>query len=216
MKVHMNPGPRKFEKEKERAKPSHGIRRVVEDVAVGLEARGWNFVGRRDSPDIVVSHACSIDEPDVIHCHGLHPTAERDDLPPWAWQVNKRVLHSVMFAKATSVPSPWVARIFQRDLGFTPYILPHGIHIDIWKENHNPNRRYDVLWNKNRNRGVCDVRPLDALSRAFPRRKFISTFASAESPVKTTGIVPHDQMMRMLYDAKVYLATTKETFGIEG
>lgn len=73
-----------------------------------------------------------------------------------------------------------------------------------------------VLWNKNRFGDVCDPIAVTELARRFPNVRFITTFATSDRPknVEVTGVLPHDDMAKLVKKAMVYLSTTKETFGI--
>jgi glycosyltransferase involved in cell wall biosynthesis len=74
------------------------------------------------------------------------------------------------------------------------------------------------LWNKNRALDVCDPTPVLELAMRWPNQKFLTTFyphgENAPRNVTVTGILPHDKMAPLVKSAEVYLATTKETFGI--
>ena len=54
------------------------------------------------------------------------------------------------------------------------------------------------------------------LAYRFQNVHFVSTFASGRKPsnMSTTGVIRHEQMKKLIQSATVYLATTKETFGI--
>jgi glycosyltransferase involved in cell wall biosynthesis len=96
-----------------------------------------------------------------------------------------------------------------------PTVLGHGINLQEWGEPI-PQREGFVLWNKNRTGDVCDPKPVGVLARAFPQHRFVTTFAPHGDyhNVKVTGLLGHDEMKQVVKRAGVYLATTKETFGI--
>jgi len=211
--IYMNPDPNQYKRRQ--SKPSDGIRRVVEETSKRLARMGWRFVKKEKDADITVGHACSLDAPDVVHCHGLHPTADHSIAhPPWVWETNRRVLNAVLSARFVSVPSPWVADIFARDLGFRPMVLRHGINMKDWHEPSEDAKRSGVLWNKNRARGVCDPKPMEILAQKNLSRKFISTFGRASKNLEITGLMSHSDMKNLLYNTSVYFAPTRETFGI--
>ena len=211
--IYMNPDPSQYKRRK--SKPSDGIRRVVEETSKRLIKKGWKFVKSSKNAHITVGHACSLEAPDVVHCHGLHPTADHTIAhPPWVWETNRKVLNSIMAARYVSVPSPWVADIFARDLGFRPVVLRHGIDLADWPQPDPDAKRRGILWNKNRARGVCDPKPMEILAQRNPSRLFTSTFGRQTKNLDITGLVAHRVMKDMLYRSSVYFAPTRETFGI--
>jgi len=190
-----------------------GIRRVIEAYHRYLPALGVEFVGSADEADVTAGHAGAAIGVDVLHCHGLYWTA---DYPAssWEWKINANLAEAARRARVITVPSTWVAETFKRDMRVSPVVLPHGIEWDEWQGDE-PARGY-VLWNKNRVGDVCDPSPIRDLARRFPRVTFATTYAPERAPsnVRAFGLVPHEAMRRIVKAAGVYLATTKETFGI--
>jgi hypothetical protein len=190
-----------------------GIKRVVEAYTRYLGGMGVEFVSENDSYDVKAVHAGSVVDADVAHCHGLYWTA---DYPAalWEWKANAMVTMSVRNAKVVTVPSHWVAETFQRDMRFTPEIVPHGIEWGEWQ--HSEESEGYVLWNKNRIGDVCDAEAVSQLAALMPSTKFVTTFMPRTSSqnIRATGVRPHEEMKRIVQRAGVYLATTKETFGI--
>jgi hypothetical protein len=189
-----------------------GIKRVVEAYTRYLGGMGVEFVSD-GSYDVKAVHAGSVVDADVAHCHGLYWTA---DYPAalWEWKSNAMVTMAVRNAKVVTVPSRWVAETFQRDMRFTPEIVPHGIEWSEWQHD-NESEGY-VLWNKNRVGDVCDAEAVSQLAALMPSTKFVTTFMPRASSlnIRATGVRPHEEMKRIIQRAGVYLATTKETFGI--
>jgi len=192
-----------------------GINRVIEAYNRYLPDFGVTLI---DDPyqsfDLFASHAgLGMQVPDVCHCHGLYWTADYA-AQAWEWATNSNVIRDLRAALRVTVPSAWVAEAFQRDMHFTPDVIGHGIDLEAWGAP-GENAGY-VLWNKNRTGDVCDPRPMTELARRCPDLHFVSTFADGEQPsnVRLTGLMRHDQMKGVVKQAGVYLATTKETFGI--
>lgn len=200
-------------------KGTSGIDQVVLAYAEHLPAFDVEIVHPQDDKfDLVAGHAGSgatLEHPFVAHVHGLHWTA---DYPcdAWQWRTNQDVIAAIRQANEVTVPSAWVAETFQRDMRFTPHIIPHGIDVDAWA--HDGARGDYVLWNKNRPGDVCDAGPVVELAKRFPKGHFVTTFvprgSQPASNINRIGLVPHDQMRQLVQNAQVYLATTKETFGI--
>jgi len=151
--------------------------------------------------------------PLVSHLHGVYWTADYE-ASQWEWEANAHVFDTIKRAKRITVPSPWVAKSFQRDMRLSPTILPHGINWWEWQHDY-PTDGY-VLWNKNRGSDVCDPNPVRELALRAKRRNFMTTIAPQNSPgnVHEAGIMPHYLMKETVQRAGVYLATTKETFGV--
>lgn len=191
-----------------------GIKRVVEAYFRHLPQFGVELVGLDDAYDLTAGHAGMSESVDVAHCHGLYWSADYN-AAQWEWRANADVIKAIRGAREVTVPSHWVAETFQRDMRFTPHVIGHGIDWDAWQT---PADLGDyVLWNKNRAGDVCDPRPVEELARGFPAGHFVSTFSTGHNPprnLNVTGVIAHDQMRKLVQGALVYLATTKETFGI--
>jgi len=103
-------------------------------------------------------------------------------------------------------------------LRVNPTVIPHGIEWDEWQGN-TKDGDY-VLWNKNRHDpNVCDSSPVLDLAHQFAKVHFVSTFLPPQSERPTNvnvlgGAIPFDQMKKLVQAAGVYLATTKESWGI--
>lgn len=191
----------------------NGISRVVTAMHKYLPAHGIELVPSRDHADLCAAHVdLPSGIPDVLHCHGLYPTGEME-IGNWAYEINKRVIDSARQAKAVTVPSPWVAQIFERNLGFSPRVVRHGIEPDEWPE---PPKRSEltVLWNKNRPGDVCAVEPVERLAQLRPNVKFVSTFGKSRRNLDITGATSFPAMKELLYKCGIYYAPTKETYGI--
>ena len=195
-----------------------GIHTVVRKYRKYFPEYGMEIVDEKETSfDVLAIHAGMANEygsgPVVAHLHGLYWTA---DYPPEHWQFksNRDVINSIRISDLVTVPSEWVAKTLQRDMRINPIILPHGIDLEEWI-NDDDHDGY-VLWNKNRSADVCDPLYVKLLAERFPRVKFLTTFAPPDSPpnVLSTGLVPHDKMQDMIKNSMIYLATTKETFGV--
>ncbi len=216
MKVLMLPQPNP-------AKPgTSGIARVVEAYCKYLPDYGIDLIhpdgGDYDLLALHVSdnHGLTDERPMVHHVHGLHWTADYN-CRTWQHSVNRDVIDAIRHATAVTVPSAWVAESFQRDMRFTPHVIPHGIDWQDWQDSDAQRGDY-ILWNKNRNQDICDPTPVLQLAHAHPKEHFVTTFIPDDTPAPTNtnviGVIPYDQMKRLVQSALVYLSTTKETFAI--
>lgn len=190
--------------------PTTGTGQVLAHWRRHLPQYGIDLAGQDDEYDLSAGH---IDHGgDVVHLHGLYWTAHYN-APREEHLVNARIVDCVRQARAVTVPSLWVAETFWRDMHLSPYIIPHGIDLDEWPVSSNPGNY--VLWNKNRRTDVCDPAPVADIAALLPEAPFISTFADRSLPnLRTTGILPHEEMKTLIMQAGVYLSTTQETFGI--
>lgn len=180
--------------------------------------------------DLVATHAGEGGAvADVAHCHGLYWTADYN-ASAGEYETNRNVIEAVRNAKEVTVPSPWVAEPFQRDMRFSPHIIPHGIEWQEWQHTEEP-RGY-ALFNKNALGGWVDFGGLKALAQRFPETTFVSTFEADNaggiatgntditSPktafpnIQVSGMLPHDEMKLAIQRSSVYLSLAKETFCI--
>ena len=177
----------------------HNYHRWMPVVGIELVDKDW---------DVLVSHLASERYCDVHHNHGL-----------WLGKVgglkaeqNRRIIDSALTAKKIVVPSNYVANYFRRDMRVSPFVVGHGVNFEDWKPD--INRKY-VLWNKNRMSDVCDPTPVYELAQRFPNIDFLTTFSKKNlRNIIVTGTLKFNIMKRSIQSANVYLATTKETFGI--
>lgn len=192
-----------------------GIRRVIEAQTRLLPELGYSVTDTPEQADILAIHAganVSIQQGQhvVAHCHGLYWSEYK--WGRWADQVNEQVIASLRISDACTTPSEWVARVLQRGMRLSPYVISHGVDTDKWQPSLNP-QGY-VLWNKARTDAVSDPAPMTKLAHLVPNVDFVSTMGTPTNNVKITGIVPHTAMPELVANAGVYLATTRETFGI--
>lgn len=210
MKLFLNPQP------KPKEKLGSGVDVVVYQMHRYLrEQSGIDLVTTPQAADIFATHisAEGAHNADVVHCHGLYPTGNSSNTDRWQWQINALVIDSARKAYTVTVPSPWVAEMFERDMGLTPQIVPHGLDLGEWS-GRRASRSRTVLWNKNRDVDVCSPAPMNKLAQVARTFSFVSTYGEAAPNVKVIGPMAHPQMKDLLANCGIYLATTKETFGI--
>jgi len=200
--------------------PVNGIQQVINAQIKHLPASGWSVTKNAKDAEISASHAGASNHVvvDVAHCHGLYPTGEQEMARAY-YEINARVIADLRQAKIVTVPSQWVGDILRRDMHLSPYVVPHGIDVEEW-----PTRPLSVgtpenpivLWNKNRgDMDVCHTQPVRDLAHRRQDLSFTATFCrDAPGNVNVTGVMPHNEMRRRLYESHLYLATTRETFGI--
>jgi hypothetical protein len=199
-------------------KAQSGIEQVVHKYFKYLPQYGIELVEPgATSYDLLAIHAgltnaFAPNDPIVCHCHGLYWTSDYQ-AAQWEHEGNRDVVHTIRHARSVTVPSHWVAEAFARDMRFCPAVIPHGVEWDEWQEGEDLGY---VLWNKNRTTDVCSPEPVNQLALRSPKTRFLSTFADKNPTpnIRTVGSVPHAHMRKMIMGASVYLATTKETFGI--
>lgn len=206
MKVLMTPHITQYSSEES------GIRRVVEAYSKYLPQFDIELVHPESNHYDLKAVHISGEEADVVHLHGLYWSADFE-ADRWQHVANKEIVQTIRQAREVTVPSSWVAETFQRDMRFTPHIIPHGIEADEWQTNKNEGF---VLWNKNRVGDVCSPEPLLNLATKFTDTSFVTTFAPKINTGNITqiGLLPHLMMKEMIEKCAVYLSTTKETFGI--
>jgi glycosyltransferase involved in cell wall biosynthesis len=193
-----------------------GVRRVVEAYEKYLPDFGVKSVKPNQSYDLRAVHfGATGKDCDIAHLHGLYWTA--DYLTGgWEYKANAQIVEALRHAKRVTVPSAWVAETLQRDMRFSPHVVPHGVNVDEWLPKEHQGY---VLWNKNRRLDVCDPTPMMRLAELRTGVQFVTTFTPYRYPkmlnnVRGIGLVKHEIMRKYIMHAMAYLSTTKETFGI--
>lgn len=177
-----------------------------------------DFVTDEDSFELVAIHAGmgrpEQSAPTISHLHGLYWTGDFH-MPNWAYRSNEHIVKALRVADQVTVPSQWVAKTLQRDMHSRPHVLPHGVNWQDWQGEVDKGD-YVVGYAKNRaGMDVCNPDFLQELCPQFPKTLFYATFApSGIKNAQVTGLLPHQQMKELVKGSKVFVSTTKETFGI--
>lgn len=191
-----------------------GIRRVVEAQQRYLPTFGWDIATSPDEADLIACHGASLVEragvPLVTHCHGM--MWEDYNFGLWGDDVNRHVIDAMTRAQAITAPSQWVAHAISRGMLARPEVVYHGVDVDAWRSD-GTHGGY-VLWNKARVDPVSDPADMQAVAKLLPDVPFVSTFGWAMPNVQITGAGTYEEMQPVVQHAGVYLATTRETFGI--
>lgn len=205
-RVYIHPGPGQVQ-------DNNGVGRVIHAQFQHLPALGIELVSNPDQADVIAAHIQQGDLPrvDVLHVHGLYWTGDHGSgsYQGWHHDANQRILSAARRALAITVPSPWVAECFKRDMRLNPVVIGHGIDRDAWQPVE-AERTY-ILWNKNRVGDVC--KPDAAIALARRGLPVVATFGEP-GIMQVTGVLGYADMRECVRNAGVYLATTKETFGI--
>ena len=198
-----------------------GIRRIVEAQCKYLPEFGINITGNIQEADMAAFHAAEWERipenmPVVAHLHGLH-WADFDWPNKWFSHVNNLLIRNMKQADVVTAPSEWVAQAIRRGMWIDPVVLYHGVEPDEWSGS-NKHEDY-VLWNKTRVDPVCDPTPLLELAKRAPDQRFVSTFVSddnipAPPNIEIVGRESYSDAKERVKNARIYLATAKETFGI--
>lgn len=196
---------------------NNGVGQVVHALFKYLPAQGIELVEKEEQAEVVVGHITkgNLKSIDVLSCHGLYWTGDVDsgNYAQWHHNANRQIIAAAREARAITVPSEWVAMPFKRDMRINPTVIGHGIEADDWLPRHNQGY---VLWNKNRPGDACS--PLPAWQLAEHGVEVVSTFAPEGArqldTLRVIGAQSFSAMKEWVQAADVYLATTKETFGI--
>lgn len=196
---------------------SNSINQCVMRLAQKLPMYGWVVTEDETEADVIAIHAGQTTRDvrcDVAHCHGLYPTGEFGNVG-WHFQANQNVIRTLKQAKEITVPSSWVAEIVERDMNIKPSVVSWAIDRSEW---HNGTHKGYTLWNKTRVSSICDPTPIQYLAEQIPDAQFVTTFqpdkAKSLTNLTVLGRQPFEVMKGVIHDASIYLATTKETFGI--
>lgn len=194
-------------------KADGGIRRVVEAQTKYLPEFGVEVVSDPAHADLLAVHGTMIPErndlPIVNHNHGLY--WREYDWPLWADGTNRSIVDRMTRAEAVTAPSKWVANAISRGTLIKPEVIYHGVDSDLWTPG--DNQGY-VLWNKARADAVSDPSVLAELAPRLPDIPFVTTFGPDGANIHRIGAVSVEDMRALVSHAGVYLATTRETFGI--
>ena len=191
-----------------------GIRRVVEAEIEHLHKFGVEVVANPKDADVIQNHGGALTEvpgtPMVSTSHGLYWSRQ-----PWAenyQEVNAQLMESMRRSVAWTAPSDWVNTAIRRGAYFYPETVYHGIDGDKFL----PSKTHGnyILWNKARADFVSDPNDVMNAALALPGREFISTIGHSDDNLKIVGVKSHPEMKKLVAEAGVYLATTRETFGI--
>lgn len=195
-----------------------GIKRVVEAYHRYAKHFDIEYIKDENEPyDLCAAHAGTRVGADVAINHGLYWTADYE-ASKWEWNTNAEVISVLRQALEITVPSNWVAETFKREMRIAPHVIGHGVEWEEWQDN--PEKLPIILWNKNRFSDVCDPTPVVVLAKKYPKLKFVTTFMPAKESevsydnIRVTGLLPHSEMRELVKCCRIYLATTKETFGI--
>lgn len=199
---------------------NNGIGRVVWAQAKWLPKFDIQLVNTEDEADVIAGHTHDYGAArlDVMSCHGLYWSGDKGsgEYNNWHHEANARIIAAARRAKVITVPSAWVGGPFKRDLRISPVVIGHGIELDEWGVG--SSRGY-VLWAKNRPDDVCN--PAWPFLMAQRGANVLTTFIPKGESVppalnlQVVGQQSSDAMKQLLLGAEVYLATTKETFGIQ-
>lgn len=211
LKVHIYPSFRGEDK------GEGGIRRVYEAQVRHLPKYGIEIVDTAMEADVIAYHATVPEtytklypnKPFVAMCHGLYWSEYQWD--NWSLKANAEVMEGIRVSDAVITCSEWVANSIRRNTSRRTRVIPHGVEIEDW--NGHDTLPY-VLWNKTRPDPVCDPEPFNQIAKALPEVKFITTFGNEAPNVEITGKLSHPEAKKLVERARVYLCTTRETFGI--
>jgi glycosyltransferase involved in cell wall biosynthesis len=218
-----------------------GIRRVVEAQRQHLPQYGIEVVDDPEEADLYFAHAYPLAAQNSVRNHPERPLIIGQHGCYWdeyTWskahqEINAYCMEAIRQADYITAPSEWLAQAIRRNSLREVEVIPHGVELDEWPPKqihivtgltpdqmekvlaHPPNPPY-VLWNKTRVDPVCDPTPLERLVAMAPDVQFVSTFALEATPANLTvlGKLPYEEGKKWVREAYVYLATSRETFGI--
>lgn len=190
-----------------------GIRRVTEAQVKHLPEFGIEVVDTPAEADVVHTHGVEIcPRPDVPVLNSSHGQMwSRYPWQRWAHDINARVVEAMIVAQAHTAPSEWVANAIRRSGLFYPTVVYHGVDPKEWTAGEPEDY---ILWNKARSDFVSDPAPMQKVAGMLRNRRFMTTIGEGAANVTVTGAMPIEQMRSLVQRAGVYLATTRETFGI--
>lgn len=195
-----------------------GVGRVVRAQIEHFAAAGIEVVETPEQADVLASHILMPpawvkaypDKPMVAMVHGLYWSEYQ--WAHWALKANEGVMDAIKVADVVTAPTEWVANSIRRNSCRRVVVIPHGVDCDEFTPAED--WRPYVLWDKTRVDPVCDPEPLNVLAERMASQQFVTTFGKERSNTVVTGLVPYVQSRELTRHAGVYLATSKETFGV--
>lgn len=197
-----------------------GVARVVEAQRRFLPAFDIEIVENIADAQVYIGHAGSwttrTDIPRIACCHGMYWSDPMYSWQKWAKVRNAEIARCLVEADMVVTPSEWVADIIRRDLWAPVNVVPNGIDPELINAPVLASASSYVYWNKARIDAVCEIGSLTDLSNRHPEREFVITVPSTRPRpnVKAVGVVPYDRSIELMRHAAVYLATTREVFGV--
>lgn len=199
-----------------------GVARVVEAQRRFLPQFDIELVDNPLGPrtQIYIGHAGNVtsrdDIPRVQCCHGLYWTEPPYKWPKWATIRNGEIARALVEADMIVTPSEWVADIIRRDLWAPVNVVPNGIDPELIDSPVIASPSSYVYWNKARIDAVCEIGSLTELAKRSPGRQFVVTVPAVRPlpNVTSIGVVPYSQAIAAMRNASIYLATTREVFGV--
>lgn len=203
-----------------------GIRQCVTAQRRYFPEYGYPVTMDITTADLVLSHGGNLPKvpaniPWLGSIHGMYWKSLQWE--PWCYQLNAQVAEVLRQADHIIAPSEWVAQATRRASLINPTVIYHGIDPEKWEPVKNRRRKQTastyVLWPKTRNDPICTPRPMWEAAKRLPHVQFISTapLTSDLSPlpnIEVVGRLPFEEGRTLMRNASVYLATTRETFGI--
>ena len=199
-------------------RPDNGVGRVVYAQNKHLPSLGFDLVDDPREADIYAPHTQGFghDDISVLTLHGLYWLGDLNsgEYGQYHIEANAAIIASVRRARKITVPSAWVAEPLKRDMRIQPHVIGHGIDTDEWQVG---KPQGYILFGKNRSVDVCRPdAPYELAKRGLP---ILSTFAPSRVTIpnnmQVTGPLEEEAMHDVLSGASVYLATVKETYGIQ-
>lgn len=192
-----------------------GVNRVVRDLTTQLPQYGIEVI---DDPD----------QADTIHCHALawHPNVGTysnhgiwaDPQTPGAIAANEIIYRLLVGAKVVTSVAEHTTHIYRAKLNIQPRIIRNGV--DITKLQSIPQNTSvpTFLWAKNNMVPPNDPKSALWLARQMPHAQFLFTLASTgpiPANVKVIGLQEYDNMLQIIANSSVLIATTKEQFSVQ-
>lgn len=194
-----------------------GIKRVVDAQRQYLPVLGIDVLNEPSNADILVGHAVDYIQPQegqhfVTHCHGLYWA--NYPWPKWANRANNEIADVFCKADAITAPSEWVANSIRRGTNLRCDVIGHGVNLDEWPVPKLGQIGNYVLWDKTRVDPVCDPKAVSVLAQGMPNVKFVTSLGDEAQNVQVIGVHKYEDHKQYVQNAMLYLATSRETFGI--
>ena len=193
-----------------------GVNRVVSDLTQQLPKYGVDVVDNPDDADIRHCHALSWHpQVDIYTNHGVWDNPVQD----YEIAANDIIYRLLVAARVVTSVAEHTTRIYKNRLNVNPRVIRNGVDIEkLQSMPQDTSGKPVFLWAKNNMSGPNDPTPALWLARQMPDAQFIFTMApSGRIPanVKVIGLQEYEDMLQIIANSSVLIATTKEQFSVQ-
>lgn len=193
-----------------------GVHFVAKSHIESLVERGHKIVPEQHA-DLVVCHAAYRPRQrpvDVLHLHGMYPTAEIGFDTEMFKRINRTIGLSIMEAYEVTTVCEWGADIVRRQFHARPHVIYNGLNLKDYEQSANMFGK--ILFPKLSVNATSDIQAFSYLVDNLKLAEFanLSDRKFSEKNVVNYGKLPHDEFIKLLKNSAIFLAITKENHSV--